>query len=66
MHLLHASHVYEYYMLYELQTTFQMMHDQIIYSAIIFYPIQTTNAINSMGSLSIELPLYIAVMGLQH
>ncbi len=53
-------------MLYELQTTFQMMHDQIIYSAIIFYPIQTTNVINSMGSLSIELPLYIAVMGLQH
>lgn len=49
--------------LYALQTTFQMMHDQIF---IIVCPMQTTNMVNSMDSLSIELSLYISIMGLQH
>lgn len=59
-------HMYSSIVLYALQTTFQMMHDQIIYNLLSHATITTTNKMNSMDSLSIELSLYVSVMGLQY
>lgn len=55
--------MYSSIVLYALQTTFQMMHDQIIYNLLFHATITTTNKMNSMDSLS---RLYVSVMGLQH